>query len=353
MHHRKHDDNTGPSARVCCGAFIILTTPLWVLFLFQKYLAYHEFHHPHRPHIETKFKTVMTEGMDLPRHLQQIMPDPTTTKAPIDTNSLDLTNLTKLTRYDIVFTLVSSMSEEFTWEPLAKVYEKHLKKYKPRTVSVKATIFACHDHPREKRVSLSTPDIGVVILPCDDSYLGLLNKTRVMRKWVVNNYNSVYVVKTDLDVVLNLKKMFKKISQLYKNFPKRLYAGDLIPEGWIISDMSLKWSDANYSAVQSVYPKYMNGFTYLLSYDLVQWLVDMDRIEFKLGTTLRHTSNEDSFVGMMLSTTVDVHYEWLGATQDAWDLLKFCKKSICHMRPTPDLQKRLNFWKITYDTQPR
>ena len=102
--------------------------------------------------------------------------------------------------------------------------------------------------------------------------------------------------------------------------------------------MSLKWSDANYSAVQSVYPKYMNGFTYMLSYDLVQWLVDMDRIEFKLGTTLRHTSNEDSFVGMMLSTTVDVNYEWLGATQDAWDLLKYCKKSICHMRPTPDLQ---------------
>jgi len=345
MYNRKHEESTGPPVRVCCCAFIILTTPLWVLFLFQKYLAYHEFHHPHRPHVETKFKSVMIEGVDTPRHLQQIRSTPTTSDAPIDTNSLE--------RYDIVFTLVSSMSEEFTWEPLAKVYEQHLEKYKPRSISVKATIFACHDHPQEKHVSLSTKDIGVVILPCDDSYLGLLNKTRVMRKWVVNNYNSVYVVKTDLDVVLNMKKMFKKISQLYKNYPKRLYAGDLIPEGWIISDMSLKWSDANYSAVQSVYPKYMNGFTYMLSYDLVQWLVDMDKIEFKLGTTLRHTSNEDSFVGMMLSTTVDVNYEWLGATQDAFELLKYCKKSICHMRPTPDLEKRLKFWKITYETQPK
>jgi len=249
--------------------------------------------------------------------------------------------------YDVVFGVVSNSGLWNDLESMASAYDTNIQKFNIYNHSTRVIFFACHDQNEVINRFEGSTTVRVKI-QCDDSYDGLLNKTRAIRKWVLKTISFAYLVKVDDDVVINMNRLFSAVHFLKQEHLQRLYAGDMrvVP---VEIDPKSKWSDLDYASVQSIYPLYANGYFYILSYDLVKLLVNMENT----GPKMRKSRAEDVFVGMMLMLAQNVSYVPMGYHKML--LNKPCNYQlhnkawavICHTRPTPKVEKRLEVWKKT------
>lgn len=267
----------------------------------------------------------------------------------------DETGLRKdLAYYDIVITVITAKAEEDYWERQAAMYEKTVEKFRPRHISAYVNLFACHDDPnppKSRAISLINSTLRVILLPCDDTYEGLLDKTRAIRRWTLQNLRFTYYVKLDDDVVINFNRFFKRMHNfLYvEKLRKRFYAGMQMEESEINTNRRRRWSDKSYAKIMSKYPLYNQGYMYVISHDLVKWMVTIE----DHAPEMRRTTGEDVFVGMMLSLTPNITYAPLTTTQlkfghhrpKRWWCYSYV---ICHMRPTPSLEFRMKLWWQTH-----
>jgi len=253
-------------------------------------------------------------------------------------------------RIDIIFAVVSNAGAWDSLQSLATAYDMSIEKFNAQKMSTRVIFFACHNEKEQIQKFEKSTTIAVK-LPCDDSYDGLLNKTRTIRRWVLQTISFTFLVKVDDDVVINMNHFFNAMNFLLKEHPQKMYAGDLGGVVPVETDPKSKWSDLNYASVQSIYPLYANGYCYILSSDLVELLVQFD----VTSPELRKSHAEDVFVGMMLMLAQNVTYvplaphKMLLKRSCSYDVGKGLWSIFCHTRPTPPMEKRLEVWKRTYE----
>ncbi|GFS36935.1 UDP-GalNAc:beta-1,3-N-acetylgalactosaminyltransferase 2 [Nephila pilipes] len=124
-----------------------------------------------------------------------------------------------------------------------------------------------------------------------DTYRSLPAKLLEFYKWLHLNYDFTFVLKTDDDSVLDISRLLKQLMEdsrlkygqpwLWSNFRKN----------WPVNYIG-KWTDYDYQS--SVYPTFPCGAAYVMSRQIVQWLV-------LNAETLHNYQGEDVSMGIWLS----------------------------------------------------
>lgn len=122
--------------------------------------------------------------------------------------------------------MVSNAGAWNSLQSLATAYDMSIEKFNTREISTRVMLFVCHNGKEESQNFGKSTTIAVK-LHCDDSYDGLLNKTRTIRRWVLQKISFTFLVKVDDDVVINMNHFFNAMDFLLKEHSKKMYAGDL------------------------------------------------------------------------------------------------------------------------------
>ncbi|XP_074601203.1 UDP-GalNAc:beta-1,3-N-acetylgalactosaminyltransferase 2-like isoform X2 [Brevipalpus obovatus] len=129
------------------------------------------------------------------------------------------------------------------------------------------------------------------IIPMDsiETYNNLSWKLSLFMKRIVQDFEFDYLIKTDDDCILDLRKIIIALKDFYKtsdfwwgNFRKNL-----------LIQIYGKWAESDYPC--SVYPNFACGSGHLMSYSLVQWIA-------RNSEFLYHFQGEDTSLGIWLAS---------------------------------------------------
>ena len=128
----------------------------------------------------------------------------------------------------------------------------------------------------------------VLLNDVEDAYDNLTEKMAEIFKWIIQNVQSDFILKVDTDTYVNLKGVVDSL----KTKPKEhLYLGYISLYAPVLREG--KWADPDFSMCETYLPFAVGG-GYVLSYDLVQYIVNNLNI-------LRKYINEDVTVGTWLA----------------------------------------------------
>ena len=130
-----------------------------------------------------------------------------------------------------------------------------------------------------------------------DNYSNLTVKSLMLLKWYVQECSNVpYALKTDDDVYVNLRQLYKLVSA---NKKPNLLTGSLICEAHPIRDPYNKWYVPDYLYDRKKFPNYLSGTAYLMSRSTASTLFDA-----ALVTPVFHL--EDIYVTGLLSEAAGI-----------------------------------------------
>lgn len=207
---------------------------------------------------------------------------------------------------DFLFTIISHKGERDRWETVINYWKREIQNL---NIDGRVLLFSCSD-----RQSISNE---LALLECDDSYEGLFDKLKAVRKYAEQSWDFKYLVKVDSDVILNTEKFRDWIQTLseYNMYGGYFYMNKPIPTVG-------KKPDLNLRKIIGYFPKYASGPFYVLSKDLVTFLVQAAQMPH------RKFRNEDVYVGFMLAWKDNVNYVPMERRQipDTGD----CEGTFCH-----------------------
>ena len=139
----------------------------------------------------------------------------------------------------------------------------------------------------------SSQNEDMVLLDFKEEYNQLSYKMIEIYKYIANNPDQFkgikWIFKTDTDVWINSIKLETLLSE-YE--PKRIVIGKAYKNTPVLRDGP--WANKEYSS--SHYPTYMAGAGYIMSFDIMAWLVHQDD-----NGWLKYMNNEDALLGIWLA----------------------------------------------------
>lgn len=120
-----------------------------------------------------------------------------------------------------------------------------------------------------------------------DTYANLTVKSLMLLKWFTTSCKDVsYVMKTDDDMYINIQQLYELVA---RNTVPHLLTGALICGAKPIRDPHNKWHAPHYMFQGHVYPDYVSGTGYLMSYSAAMIL-------FKVSLTVPAFHLEDVYI---------------------------------------------------------
>ncbi|XP_019636654.1 PREDICTED: beta-1,3-galactosyltransferase 1-like [Branchiostoma belcheri] len=127
-----------------------------------------------------------------------------------------------------------------------------------------------------------------------DSYHNLTHKTIMCLKYAFKFCPKArYLLKTDDDTFVNVFNLVAYLQELGKNKKGRIVVGEVWREGKPIQEQRRKWAVPSQDYPRESYPKYPNGFAYVISND----------ITYQVYVTSQNIKNyflEDVYIGLCL-----------------------------------------------------
>ncbi|KAI8497167.1 hypothetical protein Bbelb_251160 [Branchiostoma belcheri] len=127
-----------------------------------------------------------------------------------------------------------------------------------------------------------------------DSYHNLTHKTIMCLKYAFKFCPKArYLLKTDDDTFVNVFNLVAYLQELGKNKKGRIVVGEVWREGKPIQEQRRKWAVPSQDYPRESYPKYPNGFAYVISND----------ITYQVYITSQNIKNyflEDVYIGLCL-----------------------------------------------------
>lgn len=137
-----------------------------------------------------------------------------------------------------------------------------------------------------------------MFLPVDDDYRNLSLRLVAMLTTVSERYSFQYLFKIDDDAYLRVAKLLELLPSLPD---ERLYWGKFRAGTKIHSQPESKWYNPEYLVLNTHYPAYAMGAGYLITSDIVDWLLTS-----KLPLKIFKGGPEDAQMGIWLDG-IDVH----------------------------------------------
>lgn len=246
-------------------------------------------------------------------------------------------------KIDLVFAIFANPEDETFWANLVRFYQESIDKYSPPDISIIGKVVVCDPDaqtPEIRQYPFRSSNIDLVMLPCVPQPAGLLGMSKMVRQYLYDMHSFSYLVKVDADVVVNFELFFKTFESIRTTYKERFYAGKFRKDQQIFTDTELK-------KVQSYYPKYALSSFYILSSDLVKWLVEINNYN------IRRTKTEATFVGLILSTLEGITYFDIDAGRDIGEVnesgeLDGCISFIyCYQDGFLGFKERLEIWNKT------
>ena len=129
---------------------------------------------------------------------------------------------------------------------------------------------------QDQRIKIESQTHGDILQErFEDSYRNLTIKTMLLLKWYNLNCGHVpYLLKADDDVFINMKNLYKMVSQ---NTKADILIGYLFCNSKPIRDEESKWNVPESVYNEETYPMYLNGPGYLISSSAAQKLFRASR----------------------------------------------------------------------------
>ncbi|KAG8175591.1 hypothetical protein JTE90_013410 [Oedothorax gibbosus] len=128
-----------------------------------------------------------------------------------------------------------------------------------------------HLEELNKRLRMEMEDFGdIVVVDVVDTYRSLPAKLLKFYQWLASSYKFLYVMKTDDDSVINVSQILQKLQEKGKFNPERFWIWSRFRKNWPVNYIG-KWTDYEYQS--SYYPSFPCGAAYVMSYQIVHWLV--------------------------------------------------------------------------------
>ena len=139
----------------------------------------------------------------------------------------------------------------------------------------------------------SSQNDDMVILDINEEYDQLSHKMVAIYRYIADNPDLFkglkWVFKTDTDVWLNALKLESLLNE-YE--PRKIVIGKAYKNAPVLRKGD--WANTEYTS--SHYPMYMAGAGYIMSFDVVEWLVQQDKLKW-----LKYMNNEDALLGIWLA----------------------------------------------------
>jgi len=188
-------------------------------------------------------------------------------------------------------------------------------------------------HGEENYIAKEQEIFGDLITGSDyDDYDNVVQKTIFGLEWVSKYCNFKYLLKTDDDVFVYTKTIFKLIENLDKQNIEYLYTGNLVQNAYVLREGKYKITEEEYSL--KYYPPYASGGGYILNNATVHAL--MSKIN-----TYSTFKMEDVYIGILahhlhIKATNQSHFE-----MQSDDCLFKAVNVVQHEIPTTDCMYQL------------
>ncbi|XP_066299986.1 uncharacterized protein [Branchiostoma lanceolatum] len=127
-----------------------------------------------------------------------------------------------------------------------------------------------------------------------DSYHNLTHKTIMCLKYAFKFCpKAKYLLKTDDDTFVNVFNLVAYLKELGKTKKERIVVGEVWREGKPIQEQRRKWTVPSAEYPRESYPKYPNGFAYVISNDIT-WQV------YQASENIKNFFLEDVYIGLCL-----------------------------------------------------
>ncbi|XP_035658568.1 N-acetyllactosaminide beta-1,3-N-acetylglucosaminyltransferase 4-like [Branchiostoma floridae] len=127
-----------------------------------------------------------------------------------------------------------------------------------------------------------------------DSYHNLTHKTIMCLKYAFKFCpNAKFLLKTDDDTFVNVFNLVTYLKELMKTKTERIVVGEVWREGKPIQEQRRKWPVPTSEYPRESYPKYPNGFAYVISNDIT-------RRVYLASENIKNFFLEDVYIGLCL-----------------------------------------------------
>ncbi|XP_078581192.1 beta-1,3-galactosyltransferase 1-like [Branchiostoma floridae x Branchiostoma japonicum] len=127
-----------------------------------------------------------------------------------------------------------------------------------------------------------------------DSYHNLTHKTIMCLKYAFKFCpNARFLLKTDDDTFVNVFNLVTYLKELMKTKTERIVVGEVWREGKPIQEQRRKWPVPTSDYPRESYPKYPNGFAYVISNDITRQV-------YLASENIKNFFLEDVYIGLCL-----------------------------------------------------
>ncbi|XP_026680945.1 beta-1,3-galactosyltransferase 1-like isoform X1 [Diaphorina citri] len=172
-----------------------------------------------------------------------------------------------------------------------------------------------------------------------DSYNNLTIASIMMLKFITHRCtHAQYIAKTDDDIYFNVHKLYSILTSPKFKREKVVLAGFLIRKGRVIRTPTEKWYTPEYMFSGDVYPDYLSGIAYIMSFKVARALYNVS-----LQLPLLH--HEDVFITGICAKAAGIKPRYLLGVSNRMHYFDICNASwyIVVHRYTPEQLLRL--WK--------